>query len=229
MPQGLIIALGAVAVLLLLLVIPVKITVCYKARFTLTVSYLFLVFQRFPEREKKPRVRGLSLKKLQRKKRKAKRRALRAQKKQAGRTVKGAKKRRLLAGTDIEEQFNRLRLWLPPILRFAGQHMTLRTNRFRITVGSEDAARTAMLYGTVSQGVAYLLELFGKYVRVRRAKDNVHINADFTAETTTADVKLVLTMSALSALRLLLRVALDFLKHQLKNTVRGKHDTEKEG
>lgn len=71
--------------------------------------------------------------------------------------------------------------------------ISVRAARLYITVATDDAANTAILYGTVIQSVAYLLELLRNFTRLEKLRrSKVCVRPDFTATSFSADIKLVL-------------------------------------
>lgn len=75
-----------------------------------------------------------------------------------------------------------------------GKHFEIEVVRLRITVCSEDAAQTAILYGILSQAVAYVLEILSQCTNIRvkkKNRGNILVDADFTAETLAADLHLI--------------------------------------
>ena len=83
--------------------------------------------------------------------------------------------------------------------------LTLRTRRVLVTVSTDDAAKTALLYGAVSAALAGLIEFLDRSVaRVKcRGRDEVTVKADFVGGKTKADVDLVLSARVIGALRIL--------------------------
>lgn len=216
MPTALIVTGLVLAGLLLLLLLPVKLTLKYKNGFLLRVSFLFFAISRYPKPRERIRVKDCTPKKVQKKKRKS----------QAALRAKSRHKEE--SAPELGEQLDRLRLWLPPILQALERHTVLRTNRIHVTVGSEDAAKTAVLYGAISQGIAYLCELVDTYVPVKRGHGSIRVRADFAAETTVADIKLTLSVRAAAALHILFKVALAFLKKKNTSDEPSKKDDSKE-
>ena len=61
--------------------------------------------------------------------------------------------------------------------------LTIRINKLDVTVASDDAAKTAILYGTVSQSVAYFLNFLDEISKVKRKRNSkINVIADFTSE-----------------------------------------------
>ena len=83
--------------------------------------------------------------------------------------------------------------------------LTLRTRRIVVTVSTDDAAKTALLYGAVSAAMAGLIEFIDRSVaRVKcRGRDDVEVKADFVGGKTKADLDLVLSAQVIGALRIL--------------------------
>lgn len=87
-----------------------------------------------------------------------------------------------------------------------------------IIVSTEDAAETAILYGTLTGAVFPVL---GRIDSSGKAKNiNVHINADFAAGTTFADINVEVYLRTVHAVALALKVLIYILK--LKEKENGK-------
>lgn len=76
-----------------------------------------------------------------------------------------------------------------------GKHLRIKVKRLRLTVATGDAASTALVYGGVSQSVAYLLALLNRFSRLKVKKNSLSVGADFLSEKTTADIKISLSIS----------------------------------
>ncbi|MBE6896787.1 MAG: DUF2953 domain-containing protein [Ruminococcaceae bacterium] len=87
-----------------------------------------------------------------------------------------------------------------------------------LVIASADAATTAKIYGTTT---AVVFPILGKIHNGKLAKDiDVHINADFTAEKTYADVYIEIYVRTIHAIALALKALLHILK--IKETNNGK-------
>lgn len=75
-----------------------------------------------------------------------------------------------------------------------GRHLYVEVKRLKITVASDDAARTAYIFGGVSQAVAYLFAILEKAVRFKANSSEISVRADFLAEKTSQDMEIVLSM-----------------------------------
>ena len=83
--------------------------------------------------------------------------------------------------------------------------LTLRTRRVIVTVSTDDAAKTALLYGAVSAALAGLIEFLDRsIVRVMtRGRDLIDVHADFVSGKSKAEIDLVLYARVLGMLRVL--------------------------
>ena len=87
-----------------------------------------------------------------------------------------------------------------------------------IIVASDNAATTAQTYGALT---AAIFPLLGKIHNEKKAKDiDVHINADFTAEKTFADIYIEIYVRTVHAFALAFKALIHILK--LKETNNGK-------
>ena len=73
--------------------------------------------------------------------------------------------------------------------------LTLRTRRVIVTVSTDDAAKTALLYGAVSAALAGLIEFLDRSVaRVKtRGRDEIDVRADFVSGKSKAEIDLALS------------------------------------
>ena len=91
----------------------------------------------------------------------------------------------------------------------------LRIERLIIIVGSEDAATTALLYGSLSTLLAGLTDFLDTNgVRTKVEKDAVSISPDFTAEQCKAKISLVLSTGLLRALIILARGGVAYIREK---------------
>ena len=81
--------------------------------------------------------------------------------------------------------------------------LTLKTRRVVVTVGTNEAAKTAMLYGAVSTGLAALLEVIDRNIATVKTKnrDVVDVRADFVGGKTTFDINILLVLHLFTYLK----------------------------
>lgn len=98
---------------------------------------------------------------------------------------------------------------LSPPMRFLFRHLYLRKLNVAMTIGSGDAAKTAILYGAVSGAVFRLLGQLQCLISVKA--EAIRIRADFFNEYSTAQCSGELRVSPMTALSLGFGIAIPFL------------------
>ncbi len=174
------IILGILLILWLLLMLRLSLTVSYRDTLCIRATLAGLPLWQYPKKKKAPRP-SYRLPKRQKQKKRVKATPSVARTPQEKTLVKSL-------GT--------IRRFLAYALKKFGKHLRLRATRIIIRVGSDDAAKTAMLFGAVNQGVAAILEILdqaGKWRGLKRAQ--VSVQPDFCATATTADIEISLSLS----------------------------------
>ncbi len=213
-----------------ILFVGVKIRVSYNGEIRLSVSVLGIRIPILPKPKKKINLRKFSrkrhtdrlrkeqsqaAKKLQRKLEKERK------KKAAKSEKKNSKKKKLpQEQTAVADEPSMISLLLSIVVgildKFAGM-LRVEVARVRITVGGADATKTALTYGIVSQGVAYLMELLMHKTRFYRSKNEyVSVIPNFLAQTTVADISLIFTVR----LWHFVNIACTFLYRLIKEKIR---------
>ncbi len=84
-------------------------------------------------------------------------------------------------------------------------HIGVRIKRLHISIGTDDAAKTAILYGAVSQSVATLLELVNSgYTPVKYKDGAVAVIPDYLSGKSEAHIDLSVSVAPMRALMILL-------------------------
>jgi hypothetical protein len=212
------IVLGVIAVILLLLLIPIRLSLVFKDRLSLTLSYLFFRFPLYPN-EKRVKPSDYTPRKLRKKKRKLRKKRL-IEKAAAAHKAKKPK-------MTLEKRLRQLRLILS-VLKGVYENILsavhLRVKRLFVTVATDDAAKTAILYGVAAQSTSYLLALLSSYTKTTVKSGDADVIADFCGTESTLDASLVFWATPLSLLCLGIRAAFLFLKQKQldKNKKRSK-------
>lgn len=107
-------------------------------------------------------------------------------------------------------QFERIARLLSKILDRVHSAVTLRTRRVTVVVSTDDAAKTALLYGAVSAALAGLIEIVDRsVVRVKtKGRDKIDVRADFLSGKSRAELDLILSSRVFGMLRLLFTLLL---------------------
>lgn len=90
------------------------------------------------------------------------------------------------------------------------KYIKLRLVRVRISVGTDDAAYTALLYGIIAQSAAYLIDMLDRITNVY-PKD-ISVNADFTSGKINADIYIELSVRVWQVLYLAILAAMEYIK-----------------
>ncbi len=202
---GLYILLAVLLLVLSLLFAGIKLRIAYGPDFTLRLSFLGISVPLYPKKKAKIRLSTFSYKKHQKRlnteAKKAEKKRLKqrekAKKKQQGAATKKQKKQLPTYGETVSDERSFLSTLLSLVIgvidKFFGM-IRIDVVDLNIVVGGPDAANTAITYGLVSQGIAYLLEILHLKTKLRwKRKEAVSVRADFLAEKTTASVTLVFT------------------------------------
>lgn len=96
--------------------------------------------------------------------------------------------------------------------------LTVTATRIYISVGSDNAAKTALLYGGICQSVSYLIELLDNITKFKTHKNTyIHVGCDFSSEETIAEIHLVLSMRVYRIIGHGFRVLKLLIKQKIKN------------
>ena len=91
--------------------------------------------------------------------------------------------------------------------------LRLKIHTLTVSVAAEDAATCALLYGGVSQAMAYLLQVLDLYFVIKKEeRDSIRVDADFLGSSSKIAVDITLTFNVLLLLRFYLRAGADIFK-----------------
>ena len=204
------IVLGILLFLCALILIPVSIKIGYKEEVTLSVGVPGIYFPILPKKEKKAKplskkkYEKLLLKDAERAEKKRLADQKKAQKKKDTDKAKQAEKEQKAKDAEMADEPSTISL----VLRIVGDvldtffgKLRVKIARVNIVVGGPDAAKTALTYGIVSQGVAYLMELIATKTKMTRAKNTyVSVVPDFLAQKTTVDLLIIFRLRLIDLL-----------------------------
>ena len=87
--------------------------------------------------------------------------------------------------------------------------------KLKIAVGTDDAAKTAILYGATVQSVSCILQwLQTHFIPIRRRPGAMTIDADFVSGKTSADIDLCCSIKFRRAIVMAVRMLMAFLKEK---------------
>lgn len=225
------ITLAVLALLALLLALPVRFIIACREGVTLKIKILCFGLTLFPKNEKTVRPWRYTAKYVEKKKQRAEKRAeKKAEKKQRKAAEKKAAKKDegQKAPLTLKEKLVLVRVLSAALLKKTRKHLNLTAARLHIRVATGDAATTAILYGAVSASLSYLLLALDRATRLRAKPRDVSVTADYLAERSTADIKLVFTMRVGGAVALALSLAAAFVRSKLTTKATRRKNTKKQ-
>ena len=109
------------------------------------------------------------------------------------------------------------------LLHFCAPYMRVKLAKLHIRVGTDDAAKTAILYGAVSAAAACLIDNIDEFTRLHKLKrKSVIIEPDFLSEKTEAKINISLSISIFGAIATALKMMLKYSnKFSVINTPKG--------
>ncbi len=220
---GLIIALAILLFITLILLIRLKIVIDFHGDdVKLILKVLGIPIKLMPRKEKKKKLRlsEYSYKAIRKRKKKEERKkekaALKAEKKSE---KEAAKQKKAKEKQPLSETISFICGLVKYLLgKFFG-HLRIDVTEIKITVGSEDAAKTAIMYGVISQATAVLLDILGAITNVKRHyKSEVAVTADFTAEKIRADINIAFSLRVWHAFSIALSALFRYIGNIIKKS-----------
>ena len=179
--------LGIVFLFLFLALFPIHIILEYREQLTIHLSILFFKSQILPKSKKKVRFSDYFEPK-------------RKKQKQVQRHIKNYPDEK----ADILETLGNIREILEIFFKNVLGSLRLRTSRIHISVATKDAAKTAVLFGAVNQGVIFLLEALDQFDMFQHTKNHdIKVFPDFISEKTSTDIHLDFSLRIWQILRIL--------------------------
>lgn len=208
-----------------------EVVISYADEVGITVRILGIPIRLMPKKEKKIRLRDYSVKrrakyekkqrlaaekKAQKKSEKKKRKEEQKAKKKADEEEArkaGKKIRKRTVGENVSMITDLVKT---AVGRF-GKHLRIRVARLHLSVGTDDAAKTAILYGILSQAVCYLAALLDSTSTLRYpAKADVDIHADYLSEKITCDIEIGFSLKVWQVFDTAFRSGFTLVRHLKK-------------
>ena len=228
---GLWILLGIFLFFFILFAAPIHIIVGLSEEVSAAVRILCFKIKLFPrpkrpkKKPKPPKDPKKHARKLAKKKAKKERKDLeKAEKKAAKKAEKKAKKAsEPKKKRDIVGLVKLLLKVIGAFLRSFPKHFRIRIHDYEITVASDDAAKTAVMYGAVYALSQKLFNDLNRWKNFKIRKNaSLRIDADFLAEKTKAKVKIEFILSIGGVLAMVFAAAIAFVKAAIANKARRK-------
>lgn len=85
-------------------------------------------------------------------------------------------------------------------------HLHVKLTKIHVSVATDDAAKTAILYGAVSTAVACIVDLIDDITNLKPPKDSsIFVEPDFLSSKTDIDLNITLYVSVLGAINVLMK------------------------
>ena len=201
---ALIIILCIVAFFALLFSIPAHVVIEANSDVRVYARVLFIKYALFPMKKRKKKTKTAK---------KTAKKAVKSPKKQAKKSS-GEKPKKSMR--DIVGLVKLILKLVAAVLRKFPKHFRVRILRYEITVGTKDAAKTAILYGSVTGLSSTLFERLGRVTKFsikRNAPVNVY--ADFLGEKTKADIAIDFSITIWGVLHMVMAAGLAFVKAKM--------------
>lgn len=201
-------------VLAFILLIRIRVTIDYKGEdIKLKLHILGIPITLLPKKQKKKKIRisDYSYKNQQKKLKKSKK-----QKPAKGKS--NAKEETPKEKPPLSEAIPMIADIVKYLLgKFFG-HLRIDVTEIKITVGSDDAAKTAIMFGIINQAAAALFDLLSSITNVKKNRKNeIAVYADFTSEKTVININLGFSLRIWHVFSIALGTLFRYLKNMLKS------------
>lgn len=196
--------LALLLLILFLLFLRFQVHIVYEENtFSAYVKVLFFRYSLYPAKEK------------QEKKKKAKSKDTSAD------TTKVSQKKR--AFTDVMDLVDTVMTVLRDSKDRFLSALTVTTAKVRIVIGSDNPAKTAIVYGVVCQGVAYLFEFLDSITNLKTVKNaEIYVGYDFSASESQTDIHILLSARTIGILSVALCALTSFFRTKIKKDTKNK-------
>lgn len=212
----LIILLIPVILITLLMFLKVRLCLIYDGELLVKVKVLFINIPIIPKTEKKPKPKDYTIKALQKKQAKADKKTLKKQKKQDKKEKKknsaDTSQQPKDKGEKLKEILELIKLILNYVMSPFGRYLKVEILDMHIKIGNDDPSKTAFLYGTVCQSVAYIVELLSNITNVDvKRKNTITVEPDFFQGKTAANINITLGLRVWHALSLAIKFFMGYI------------------
>ena len=206
---------GAIVLLIaLILSMKINLIVSYNNSIKVSLRFLFIKIKLFPKNEKSAKERR------------------KAKKKKKTEAQPKPDEQEEVNGPSIIKVIWEIRETVHNLYRRCMGLLHIRFARLNVEIGCEDAAKTALVYGTVTQSVAYLIEYLDTISNVEISKlSQINIQSNFISRKSKAEAKIILYIRVISGIKLLFSalkayLIFKFKKERLTEEQNGKNKSE---
>ena len=184
----------------------VNLCIIYENDLNVFLRVLFIRIPLYPTKEKKFNEKKYDKKQLK--------------KAQGGKVKLKQKREGDDSGNKLVDSIKLITNVLSVALKTFAKHLKIKVAKLHIRVGSDDAARTAILYGAISSSVACLIDLLDEITNLSRIKNSsISVEPDFLSESCEAMINIKLSISLFGALSVLIRSVWRYITLKNKNPI----------
>ena len=195
MSTPLIIILAIVSLLVFILVLPVHLSFSlYGDDVCIFVRILFFKYTIYPEKEKKEKKKVTKTKKEKPKDKKE---------------IKPKEKKEVFT---LEEKITYITKLSRVIIDKIKKHLVIRLKDFEIVVATGDAAKTAIIYGSVCGGLSALFAILYESMNFKISQKAKGVSMDFLSDKMIINFKLDFCVNIIKGLLILLPTAMEYIK-----------------
>lgn len=218
--MGWIVFLAVLAFFTLLIFLKISVCVISAGDFKLKIGIGIFKFTIFPSKPKELRLSDYRIDKFRKKQKKKqeseKNNKLKRQKKRADKSSvteeKTLDKKKMFDG-GISEMIEKLTDVASVFILLFGKHLVIKVKKVYVSVGSSDAATTALLYAGVCSAVACLFELLETCTNLRKTKNAIiSVVPDYTNEKTVTDIDITFSFRVWQIFDMLIRTLIAYFK-----------------
>jgi hypothetical protein len=210
-------------VLLLILPVTLSLKLDESGRLRLKLHVLGIPLYRSPKKQKRVRLSHYSKRAMAKRKKKEERRLAAKQQKQKEKAEQPSddetKPAKPSDDAPLTDKIAFITDLAGVILRRSFSHARVRVDCLTVTVGSSDAATTAILCGVISPALAFLLETLEQFSHLHISPNApIGVAPDFTSEHTQADIRLHFRLHVLHLLDIALHTLIRILRHSMRKS-----------
>ncbi len=211
---ALIVLLAIFLIIALIMIIRVKLIISYIGNdVKLTLKILGVPVRLLPRKRKKLRLSDYSYKSITKRSKKEEKKKLKSEKKKKSDTKFEHKNEKQPLSDTISFIADLVKYLLK---KFFG-HLRIDMTEITIRVGSDNAAKTAIMFGIVNQGVLALLKILDSVTNVRETKQCiVSVAPDYTSETIKANIKIAFSLRIWHAFSIAVGALIRYIKNIIK-------------
>ena len=216
--MGWIIAAAVTLLLFMLFMLRVSVKAKVDGDMKLTLGVWIFRIPLYPGKEKTLKLSDYKIKKFRKKQAKLEeaKSGKKPKKKPTGHKLSASKTKMVEADDsegDITELISTIISVVKVFFERFGHHLHIKLKRLVIIIATPDAAKTAVLYGTVCGAVQCLVELLSNTVHLKVPNsDDIRVEPDFTSEKTSAQVDITFSLRVYQIFDILIRSVIAYFK-----------------